>query len=72
MSKFEIIRTDINKTVLKPYEFHDEEAALGQYVSCLMLAGIIQMNKSQNPAEQIGEHQYKLVNGWKIQINKIN
>ena len=72
MSKFEIVRTDINKTVVKPYEFQDEQAALGQYISCLMLAGIIPMNKSQNPAEQIGEHQYQLVNGWKLQINQIN
>lgn len=72
MSKFEIVRTDINKTVVKAHEFHDEDAALGQYVSCLMLAGVIPMNKSANPAEQIGAHQYRLSNGWELQINKLN
>lgn len=71
MAKFEIIRTEINKTVVKPYEFRDEDAALGEYVSILMISGIIPMNTS-NPAERIGEHLYQLCNGWKIQINKID
>lgn len=72
MSKFEIIRTDINKVVVKPYEFRDEDAALGEYVSCLMLAGIIPMAKSTNPVTQIGDHQYNLCNGWELQINQID
>lgn len=66
--KYEIIRTDINKTVLKAMEFNSEEDALGQYMSVLMLAGIIRMGKKEGFAEEIEPHNYRLPNGWMVEV----
>lgn len=68
MSKFEIIRTDINKTVLKAYEFADVEAAVGKYISTLMLVGIIKMGRGGEKIESLGDNKFRLSNGWEIEV----
>ena len=69
MTKFEITRTDINKVVVKPYEFRDEQAALGEYMSCLMIAGIL---PHEAPVDALGNGCYRLGNGWELQIRAVS
>lgn len=69
--KFEVIRTDINKTVLKASEYIDEAAALGSYMSALMLAGILKMSDKHSVATPLGNSQYRLANGWTLEIRAI-
>lgn len=64
--KFQITRTDINKIVVKPYEFRDENAALGEYMSCLMIAGVLSFKAE---AEPLGNGKYRLTNGWELQVS---
>ena len=69
MTKFEIIRTDLNdKIVVKATEFRDEAAALGEYMSMLMLAGAIKMNRAGEAVDSLGGGKYRLSNGWSIAI----
>jgi len=69
MTKYEITRTDINKIVVKPYEFRDEQAALGEYMSCLMIAGALPFKAE---AEALGNGKYRLTNGWELQIRAVS
>ena len=67
--KFEIIRTDLsNKIIVQATEFRDEAAALGEYMSILMLAGILKMNRTGESVDSLGEGRYRLSNGWNIQV----
>lgn len=69
MTKYEITRTDINKVVVKPYEFRDEAAAIGEYMSCLMIAGIL---PHEAPVDDLGNGCYRLGNGWELQIRAVS
>ena len=66
MQAFEIIRTDINKRVVPAMKYSSEEEAVGQYVSALMLAGIVKMNSSGLGVEKVG-NAYRLSNGWIVE-----
>ena len=71
MNLFKITRTDINKVVVRPYKFKDEEAALAEYLSCLMLVGIVKMSRAGEEVESLGHGQYKLSNGWTLQVSAV-
>ena len=68
--RLEILRTDINKVVLASMDFVDERAALGEYISALMLAGIIKMDHSGTTVAEIGPHKYRLANGWNLEVRR--
>ena len=63
--RFEIIRTDINKIVVKPMEFDSAERAAGEYICLLTLAGVL---KSADDYTHDGGDRYTLKNGWKIEV----
>jgi hypothetical protein len=67
MSKFEIVRTDLNnKIVCRAMEYPDAEKASGEYASALMLAGILPMN--DEAIVHVSDESYRLSNGWMIQV----
>jgi hypothetical protein len=65
---FEVIRADINKKVVPAMKYIDEAAAVGEYVSCLMLAGIIKMSRNGGEYTENGNGEYTLSNGWQIKV----
>lgn len=69
--KFELFRTDINKRVVPPMDYADEQVALGQYISALMMVGILQRNDSGLTVTPLGQHKYRLANGWELEVRKI-
>ncbi|MDR2186886.1 MAG: hypothetical protein LBE62_02410 [Azonexus sp.] len=69
MSKFEIFRSDINKVVLKAAQFNTEADALGQYMSVLMLAGILR-GRNCDTVERVGNG-YRLTNGWVVEVRAV-
>lgn len=46
MKTFQVYRKDIDKIVCKSIEAQDFEDAAGKYVSVLMIAGMVKMNKA--------------------------
>lgn len=66
--KYEIIRIDINKTVLKAREFADAESAFGLYLCALTVSGII---KSAADYTYDGGDRYTLKNGWKLEVRPV-
>lgn len=68
---FEIIRTDINKRVVPAMEYTDEKAALGEYISALMLVGILPMGSKGLEVDLIAGSEYRLSNGWKVEVRSV-
>jgi len=66
--KFEIIRTDIKKVVLKATEFPDAAYAFGQYLCAITLVGIL---RSADDYTHIGGNSYVLKNGWKLEVREV-
>ena len=69
--KFEIIRTDISKVVLRATDFPDAEYAAGQYIFALTMAGLM---KSAADYTHDGGNQFTLhtVKGdWKIEARAV-
>ena len=67
--KLEIFRTDINKTVVPAMNYTDADAAVGKYISALMLVGILGMTK--NPIRHTEGSDYTLANGWTLQVRAV-
>lgn len=68
---FEIVRTDINKRVVPPMKYADEKKALGEYISALMLVGILPMGNKGLEVENISGSEYRLSNGWKVEVRRV-
>lgn len=68
MNAYKITNTTINKIVLRD-ESDSAESIFGQYVSCLMLAGILPMRDSAY--EYIGGDCWKTSNGWEFKVEAV-
>jgi hypothetical protein len=69
MAKFRIIRSDINKIVLREVEADNTEHAVGKYISALMLAGLVKMDGSGLVADTKNSTDYTLSNGWRVRAD---